>query len=48
MTTSDPDTAEQDVEVLHMVRHEMQGSLALNCTVEKPGRIRVGDPVRLF
>jgi uncharacterized protein YcbX len=48
MTTFDPDTAEQDVEVLHTIRREIQGSLALNCTVEKPGRVRVGDPVRLL
>jgi uncharacterized protein len=48
MTTFDPDTAEQDVEVLRTIRHRLDGTLGLNCRVEKPGRVRVGDPVSLL
>jgi uncharacterized protein YcbX len=48
MTTFDPDTAEQDVEVLLRIRREFAGRLALDCEVVEPGRIRRGDPVRLL
>ena len=48
MTTFDPDTAEQDKRVLQTIQTKLDGSLALNCRVEKPGRVRVGDPVRLL
>ena len=41
----DPDTAEQDVDVLLRIHRELGGSLALNCEVLRPGRIRVGDAV---
>ena len=42
MTTFDPDTAAQDTEVLLRI-HGVDGLLALNCEVLRPGRIRVGD-----
>jgi uncharacterized protein YcbX len=47
MTTFDPDTAEQDVEVLLEIHRELDGSFALDCEVVQPGRARVGDPVEL-
>jgi uncharacterized protein YcbX len=43
MTTFDPDTAAQDTEVLRRIHRELDGLLALNCEVLRPGRIRVGD-----
>ena len=43
MTTFDPDTAAQDTEVLLRIHRELDGLLALNCEVLRPGRVRVGD-----
>ena len=37
MTTFDPDTAEQDVEVLLRIHRELGGQLALDCEVARPG-----------
>ena len=48
MTTFDPDTQEQDVEVLRDIRRRFGGKLGLNAWVEKPGRIAVGDRVDLL
>jgi uncharacterized protein YcbX len=48
MTTFDPDTAEQDVEVLKRVVRELDGTFALDCSIEQPGRVRVGDSVELL
>ena len=48
MTTFDPDTLEQDVEVLRDIRHRFNGRLALNADVARPGVVRIGDPVRLL
>jgi len=45
MTTFDPDTLEQDPSVLKRVVRSFEGSVALDCWVEVPGRIAVGDPV---
>jgi len=45
MTTFDPDTGEQDVEVLLDLRRRFDGRFALNAAVTRPGRIAVGDPV---
>jgi len=45
MTTWDPDTAVQDVEVLQRIRREFGGKIALNAWVARPGRLAVGDPV---
>ena len=47
MTTFDPDTAEQDTEVLLKIHRELDGSFALDCEVVKPGTVRVGDDVEL-
>ena len=48
MTTFDPDTAEQDVEVLKQIHRELGGTFALDCRVEAPGPVAIGDPVRLI
>jgi hypothetical protein len=47
MTTFDPDTAAQDVEVLLRIHRELDGSLALDCDVIRPGIVKVGDPVEI-
>ncbi len=47
MTTFDPDTAEQDKEVLLRIHRELDGQLALDCEVLKPGSVKVGDPVEI-
>ena len=47
MTTVDPDTLERDPEVLRDIARRFKGLLALNAEVLRPGRIAVGDPVRL-
>ena len=48
MTTFDPDTLEQDPEVLRRINAELGGLTALNCGVERPGRIAVGNPAELL
>lgn len=45
MTTYDPDTQEQDLDVLRRVQKEFAGRLGLNCYVVVPGHIKVGDSV---
>jgi len=47
MTTYDPDTLEQDRNILSGIMRRFEGRLALNCSVLWPGEIRVGDPVEL-
>jgi uncharacterized protein len=47
MTTVDPDTLERDPEVLKDIGRRFGGRIALNAEVVVPGRIRVGDAVRL-
>ncbi len=47
MTTFDPDSGEQDLEVLRRVQKEFNGQLGLNCYVVAPGRISVGDGLEL-
>jgi uncharacterized protein YcbX len=44
VTTFDPDTLAQDVDVLRDIGRRFDGTLALNSAVLAPGRIRVGDP----
>ncbi len=44
VTTFDPDTLEQDVDVLRDIRRRFEGTLALNCAVIAPGIVSVGDP----
>ena len=45
MTTYDPDTLVQDRNVLFRIVKEFDGTMALDCSVSKPGTIRVGDQV---
>jgi len=47
MTTFDPDTAEQNTEVLLRIHRELDGLLALDCDVLRPGTVKVGDPVEI-
>jgi len=47
VTTIDPDTGAQDVDVLRRIRDQFGGRLALNCWVITPGAVAVGDPVGL-
>jgi len=48
LTTFDPDTQEQDPDVLRRVNAELGGLFARNCWVARPGRIAVGDRVELI
>jgi hypothetical protein len=48
MTTYDPDTQAQDPGVLRRIVREFGGTMALDCAVEVPGTVRVGDPVVLL
>lgn len=48
MTTFDPDTGDQDLNVLRRVQKEFGGVLGLNSYVVTPGRVAVGDPVELI
>ena len=48
MTTFDPDSGRQDLEVLRRVQREFDGRLGLNSSVVAPGRISVGDAVELI
>ena len=47
MTTFDPDTLEQDPMVLLHVVRSFNGRVALDCWVEEPGIVNVGDPVEV-
>ena len=47
MTTFDPNTLVQDVDVLRKIYREFDGVLALNCYVIKGGTLRVGDEIRI-
>jgi uncharacterized protein YcbX len=48
MTTFDPDTLAQDVEVLKGIHRRFGGRLALNAYVVRGGSLSVGDKVRLI
>lgn len=48
MTTYDPDTLEQDPNVLKRIVRELDGVMALDTAVESPGWIQVGDPVTML
>jgi uncharacterized protein YcbX len=43
VTTIDPDTGEQDLDVLRRIHRQFAGTMALNCWVVHGGRIRVGQ-----
>ena len=47
MTTYDPDTLEQDVEVLRRIGRELGGTMGLDTAVERGGLIRIGDAVTI-
>jgi uncharacterized protein YcbX len=48
MTTFDPDTLQQDRNVLKSIVRELDGKMALDCAVLQGGLIREGDPVFLL
>ena len=48
MTTYDPDTLEQDIEILKKIYFVLGGRTALDCSVLEPGWIRVGDPAEVL
>jgi uncharacterized protein YcbX len=48
MTTFDPDTQVQDPSVLQRIVRELDGSTALDSSVITPGKIRVGDAVKIL
>jgi len=48
MTTFDPDTLQQDRNILRSIVSELDGKMALDCAVLKGGLIREGDPVFLL
>ena len=48
MTTFDPDSGEQDLNVLRRIQREFGGVLGLNTYVIQPGAVRIGDPVELL
>jgi uncharacterized protein YcbX len=48
MTTFDPDTGAQDLNVLRKVQREFNGRLGLNAYVVVPGSVSVGDGVELI
>ena len=47
MTTYDPDTLEQDLNVLRRIVQELGGTVALDCSVVQGGMLRVGDSVTM-
>ena len=47
MTTWDPDTLEQDINVLRRIRHLFGGAVALNARVLRGGLLRVGEAISL-
>jgi len=47
MTTYDPDTLEQNPQVLKEIVQKFGGELALNCFVIHGAELKIGDPVRL-
>ncbi len=48
MTTWDPDTIAQDVDVLRQIRREHDGTFALNAWAGRPGHVALGDAVELL
>jgi uncharacterized protein YcbX len=47
VTTIDPDTGAQDIDVLRRIRDEFDGRIALDCWVIRPGTVALGDRVLL-
>ncbi|MDQ3701615.1 MAG: MOSC domain-containing protein [Chloroflexota bacterium] len=47
VTSIDPDSGTQDLDVFRRIRRDFQGQLALNCWVIRPGTVSVGDHAKL-
>jgi uncharacterized protein len=47
VTSIDPDTGDQDLDVCRHIRRRFDGHLALDCWVIRPGTVHIGDPVVL-
>ncbi len=47
MTTFDPDSLKQDIEVLRKIVRRAEGKIALDCAVRTPGTLHVGDTISL-
>ena len=47
VTSIDPDSGEQDLDVFRRIRDIFGGQLALNCWVIRPGVVHIDDPVRI-
>ncbi|WP_412543327.1 MOSC domain-containing protein [Longispora sp. K20-0274] len=47
VTSIDPDSGAQDLDVFRRIRRVFDGRLALNCWVIRPGTVSVGDRARL-
>lgn len=45
MTTFDPDTLKQDLEVIRKIVRQAEGKIALDCAVASPGVLHVDDPI---
>jgi uncharacterized protein len=48
MTTYDPDTQVQDINVLKRIVSDFDGTMALDCRVITPGMIKIGDEVKVL
>jgi len=48
VTTINPDSGRQDLDVLRRIRAVFGGQLALNCWVITPGDVHVADPVQIL
>jgi len=48
MTTWDPDSLEQDIDVFRHIRANLEGTLALNAWAGREGCVAVGDEVRML
>lgn len=48
MTTYDPDTQEQNIDVLRRIVREFDGTMALNCAVESGGILNAGETVAVI
>lgn len=47
ITTIDPDSGEQDLDVLRKIHRQFDGTMALNCWVVRGGRIQIGNHVEV-
>lgn len=47
VTSIDPESGEQNLDVFRRIRNVFGGKLALSCWVIRPGLVRIDDPVRV-